>query len=77
MKQLPEIAAELEKSLTNVNRLVASVNSGYGDNTPFNRDLERLMVSLNEAVRSMRSLADLLTRHPEALLKGRPEGTSE
>ena len=77
MRQLPEISAGLQKTLTNVNKLALSVDSGYGDNTPFNRDLERLLVQLNDAVRSIRSLADLLARHPEALIKGRPAGGAE
>ena len=51
--------------------------SGYGDNTQFNRDLERLLIQLNDATRSIRSLADLLSRHPEALIKGRPAGGVE
>jgi paraquat-inducible protein B len=76
-KQLPEIAAGLQRTLTNANKLVVSLDSGYGDNTKFNRDLDRLMVQLNDAVRSIRSLADLLVRHPEALVKGRPEGHLE
>jgi paraquat-inducible protein B len=76
-KQLPEITAGLEKTLTSANKLVLSLDNGYGDNTKFNRDLERLLVQTNEAVRSLRSLADLLARHPEALIKGRPAGGVE
>ena len=34
----------LQKTLTNANKLLLSVDSGYGDNTQFNRDLERLLV---------------------------------
>jgi paraquat-inducible protein B len=77
MRQLPEIAASLQKTVTNANRLVVSVDNGYGDNTKFNRDLARLLVQLNEALGSIRSLADLLARHPEALIKGRPAGGLE
>jgi paraquat-inducible protein B len=66
------IATELEKALTSANRLMLSFDSGYGDNTEFNRELDRLLVQLNDAVRSIRALADLLARHPEALIKGRP-----
>jgi hypothetical protein len=40
MRQLPEIVAELQ-TVTNANRLVVSVDSGYGDNTTFKRDGER------------------------------------
>jgi len=76
-KQLPEMAAGLQKTLANANKLVLSLDTGYGDNTKFNRDLDRLMVQANDAVRAIRSLADLLARHPEALIKGRPEGPLE
>ncbi len=76
-KALPEIAAGLEKTLTNANKLMLSINTGYGDNTQFSRDLGRLLVQLNDAVRSIRSLTDLLARHPEALIKGRSTGGVE
>jgi paraquat-inducible protein B len=76
LKQLPAIATELQQTLTGVNKLVLSVNNGYGGDTQFNRDLDRLLIQANDAVRSIRALTDLLARHPEALVKGRPgEGT--
>jgi paraquat-inducible protein B len=77
MKQLPEMTAQLQKSLTAANTLMLSLDSGYGDNTKFNRDLERLLLQLTDAVRSIHALTDLLGRHPEALIKGRPEGLTE
>ena len=77
MKRLPDMAAGLQKTLSDANRLVLSLQAGYGDNTQFNRDLERLLIQLNDATRSIRSLADLLSRHPEALIKGRPAGGVE
>ena len=76
-KQLPELVAGLDKTLTSANKLVLSLDSGYGDNTKFNRDLERLLVQANDALRSIRALSDLLARHPEALIKGRPAGPLE
>jgi paraquat-inducible protein B len=76
-KQLPELTAGLQKTLGNANKLVLSLDSGYGDNTKFNRDMERLLVQANDALRSIRALSDLLARHPEALIKGRPEGALE
>jgi paraquat-inducible protein B len=77
MKRLPDLAAGLQKTMSDANRLVLSLQTGYGDNTQFNRDLERLLIQLNDATRSIRSLADLLSRHPEALIKGRPAGGVE
>ena len=62
------------EDLTNANKLVLSLDNGYGDNTKFNRDIDRLLAQANDALRSIRALADLLARHPEALIKGRPEG---
>ena len=76
-KQLPEVAAGLQKTLANANKLVLSLDTGYGDNTKFNRDLERLLVQANDSLRSISALADLLARHPEALVKGRPAGPLE
>jgi len=76
-KQLPQLTADLEKTLTSANKLVLSLDSGYGDNTKFNRDLDRLMAQTTDAVRSIRALSDLLARHPEALIKGRPAGPLE
>jgi paraquat-inducible protein B len=76
-KQLPEVTAGLQKTLANANKLVLSLDSGYGDNTKFNRDMDRLLAQANDALRSIRALSDLLARHPEALIKGRPAGTLE
>jgi paraquat-inducible protein B len=77
LKRLPDVAAGMQKTMSDANKLVLSLQSGYGDNTQFNRDLERLLIQLNDATRSIRALADLLSRHPEALIKGRPAGGVE
>ncbi|MFZ3235267.1 MAG: MlaD family protein [Stellaceae bacterium] len=76
-KELPAMATQLQKTVTSANKLLVSLDSGYGDNTKFNRDMERLLVQTNDAVSSIRALADLLSRHPEALIKGRPAGGVE
>jgi paraquat-inducible protein B len=65
--------ATAQKTLTSVNKLAASVDTGYGNDTKFYRDLDRLLVQTDEAIRSVNALADLLARHPEAVIKGRPE----
>jgi paraquat-inducible protein B len=77
LKRLPDISADLQKTMAQTNRLASSLESGYGDNTRFNRDLERLLVQANEAMRSIQSLSDLLTRHPEALIRGRTNQGTE
>ncbi len=71
LARLPRLSAELEASLDRANRLMAALESGYGANSPLPRDLERLVGEMNDAARSIRSLADLLDQHPEALVRGR------
>ena len=71
VRQLPGIAFGLQGSVTQANRLLQSTDRGYGENSIFNCDVDRLMQQLNDAARSLRILADLLTRHPRALVRGR------
>jgi paraquat-inducible protein B len=67
------MSADLQQTLARSNRLVGSVDSSYGSNSQFQRDLERLMSQLNDTARSIRLLADFLDRHPESLIRGRTE----
>lgn len=77
LRRLPEIAASLQAMLANTNKLVASTDAGYGNNSKFYRDLDRTMLQLSDMVQSLRVLADMLTRHPEALIRGRGTSRSE
>ncbi len=76
-QQLPAMTAELQRTLTNSNKLLLSLDNAYGNNTTLERELERLLRQTNEAMSSLSTLADLLARHPEALIKGRPGGGME
>jgi paraquat-inducible protein B len=71
LKRLPAIAQELQEAVTKANKLIGSVDQGYGNQSKFHRDLDRLIPQLTDTARSIRALADLLSRHPEALIKGR------
>jgi paraquat-inducible protein B len=77
LKRLPQIAGQLQDALTKINTMVVSINSGYGDNSKFLRDLDRMLPQFTDAARSIRALTDLLSRHPEALIKGRPTTGTE
>jgi paraquat-inducible protein B len=76
-RRLPDMSADLQQTLARSNRLVGSVDSSYGSNSQFQRDLERLMSQLNDTARSIRLLADFLDRHPESLIRGRTEQGAE
>ncbi|MDR3531827.1 MAG: MlaD family protein [Rhodopila sp.] len=72
-QRLPAIAAGLEDSVKRTDKLIGSLESGYGGDSRFNRDVSRMMMQLSDAARSIRVLADLLSRHPEALIRGRTD----
>jgi paraquat-inducible protein B len=71
LERLPQIAQTLQAAVDRASRLLASVDTGYGNNSQFRRDLERMMDNFSDAARSIRLLADFLDQHPEALLRGR------
>ena len=73
MQRLPSIANGLESSVQHTDKLLASLQTGYGGDSRFNRDVSQAMSQLSDAARSIRVLADLLARHPEALIRGRTD----
>ena len=77
LRRLPDIAAQLDSTLDRANKLVGSVNGGYGENSEFRRDLERLLSQVADTARSVRLLADFLDEHPEALIRGRTGAARE
>ncbi len=72
-QRMPAIAAGLENSIKRTDKLIGSLESGYGGDSRFSRDVGHLMSQLSDAARSIRVLTDLLTRHPEALIRGRTD----
>lgn len=72
LRRLPQVATDLEGTLKHANQLVGSLDDSHGG-SQFGRDLARMLAQLSDAARSVRILADLLSRHPEALIRGRAE----
>jgi len=73
LRRLPEIATNLDQAVRRANAAVGSLERGYGGDSSFNRQLDRMLQQVNDAARSIRLLADFLDRHPEALIRGRTE----
>ncbi|WP_270937685.1 PqiB family protein [Falsiroseomonas oryzae] len=71
LRALPPLVNNLNSAVTQAGRLIASANRGYGDESQFRRDLDRMLEQITVAARSLRSLADTLNRNPEALVRGR------
>jgi len=73
LQKLPKLAQGLDEAVQRLNKVLSSVDTDYGGNSGFNRDLDHLLLQLTDTARSVRVLADLLTRHPEALIRGRTD----
>lgn len=71
LKSLPVLTAQLKSATGNLNALLVSANGAYGGDSHFSRQLSQLMTQLNDMAQSFRALSDLLTSHPEALIRGR------
>jgi paraquat-inducible protein B len=70
-RRVPEITASLQDAAAKASRTFGSLDTSYGTNSQFQRELERAMTQVGDTARSIRLLADFLDRHPEALVRGR------
>jgi paraquat-inducible protein B len=77
LRRLPEIAANLQSTTDRANKLVGSLNGQFGGGSEVAHQLARLMAELDDTARSVRTLADFLDQHPEALLRGRSGAVRE
>ncbi len=73
LRRLPGIASNLDQAVGRASSAMASIERGYGAQSEINRQVARVLDQANDAARSVRLLADLLDRHPEALIRGRTD----
>ena len=73
LQRLPALVAGLQDAVARAGRTFGSIDSSYGKDSQFNRELERAMTQVGDTARSIRLLADYLDRHPEALVRGRAD----
>ena len=71
LQRLPAITGALQDAASRATRTFGSLETGYGRESQFNREMERALAQVGDAARSIRLLADFLDRHPEALVRGR------
>jgi paraquat-inducible protein B len=69
--KIQQSLTQLNKTLRSANGTLQSVTQTYGDDSNFQRNLAQLMNEANDALRSIRLLANYLNLHPQALLLGR------
>ncbi|MGE8186134.1 intermembrane transport protein PqiB [Pseudomonas sp. NPDC086278] len=68
-KTLPSV----QTTLNDVSKTLQSANSTLADDSPQREQLTQTMDELKRMSRSLRELSDYLGRHPESLIRGRPD----
>ncbi len=74
---LNKITVSTEKTLSNIDSLIANLNSMVSPQAPLRFELAMLMRSLNESVNSLSNFTDYLQRNPNSLLTGKAHKNSE
>jgi paraquat-inducible protein B len=73
-----ELAPEARKTLTEAQQTLDAASKTLSDrNAPLQQDAASSLRELERAARSLRTLADYLQRHPQALLFGKPSSERE
>jgi paraquat-inducible protein B len=69
--RLDRLAGTAEHALTDANGAMNEAKAMLDDRSTTRRNLEQMLTEFAQAARSIRSLADYLDRHPEALIQGK------
>ncbi|MGH8388501.1 MAG: intermembrane transport protein PqiB [Pseudomonas sp.] len=78
-RTLPGVQSTLlnvSKTLESANTTLQSANSTLAEDSPQREKLGETLDELGRTSRSLRDLSDYLGRHPESLLRGRPENAA-
>jgi paraquat-inducible protein B len=66
------ILPESARTLTDVRKTMTTATDALSQSAPLRQSLDQSLDELRRSARSLRVLTDYLSRHPEALLRGRP-----
>ena len=69
--ELPELSKHLDATLQRADRLLTSIQHGYGNDSDTHENLRQLAAEATETLRSIRELTNSLGRQPQSLLWGR------
>ncbi|MGN5478935.1 PqiB family protein [Cupriavidus basilensis] len=74
VKQLNgDVAPQVLAALQDARKTLSTANGTLSSDAPLQQDTRRMMQELTRTATSLRILTDYLERHPEALLRGKPE----
>ena len=82
MEDMREVARQMNEgmmpavtaSLAHTEQVLASAEALLGPDSPASVELKRLLREMADAARAIRSMAEYLEQHPEALIRGKGEG---
>lgn len=70
------VLPEVRQTLRNAQGAIDSANQALSETGPLQQNAGRTMQELQRSAYSLRMLLEMLNRHPESLLRGRPEGSA-
>jgi paraquat-inducible protein B len=73
LRGIDETMKSLQKTLDQLNKTLSTVDRNVERSAEIQHDGVRAFEELEELLKSLRSLVDTLQRHPEALLRGKPD----
>ncbi len=68
-----DVTPELAAAMKDVRKTVNSAERTLADDSPLQQDMRQTLRELTRAAGSVRVLTDYLERHPESLLRGKPD----
>jgi paraquat-inducible protein B len=72
-----KVLPELQGAIAEVQRTLAAATAALSDDSDMQRGARGTLAEVERAARSLRTLGDYLQRHPESLLRGRPDNAAE
>ena len=72
LQQAGQTMEQTGKTLEQAQKTFGTAQGMLADDAPLQQNLQQTLRELQRSARSLRTLTDLLGRHPEALLRGRP-----
>ena len=68
-----KVAPEMQQTLEQARQTLRAAEEALGTDGPMQQDLRGTLESVDRAARSLRSLTEGLQRHPQSLLRGKPD----
>ena len=72
LKDAQKAIGGAQQAFTDVQQTLGDVQSLIAADSPLQQDLGQTLVEVRRTARSLRTLTDLLGRHPESVIRGRP-----